>query len=168
MITPLLRRDTFNKVGGFDERLRSAEDCDLALRMACVSRLIGMNLPLILKREHAASLSGDRRLNARMWLIVLNKFNKAAPELVLACMHAYRRTLGRDFLRLGRETLCRYKTPRQLAAARYYLARAIGVYPRHTRALVYLLWAYIYPLSYRRWRRLELRMKEPLRQPLDD
>lgn len=60
----IVERDLLRAAGGFDERLRSAEDWDLWLRLIRVGRLVGTEEVLTGYRVHAGQMSGRP---ARMW-----------------------------------------------------------------------------------------------------
>ncbi|MDB5326644.1 MAG: glycosyl transferase family 2 [Phycisphaerales bacterium] len=51
----MMRRDAFERVGGYDERYRTSQDFDLWLRMAETGRLANLEEPLLKYRQHLAS-----------------------------------------------------------------------------------------------------------------
>lgn len=53
----LVRASVFRQVGGFDESLRAAQDHDMAIRIAEVTRLAYINKELFYYRRHANSIS---------------------------------------------------------------------------------------------------------------
>jgi len=55
--TVLLRRALLEQVGGFDTSLKSAEDYDMWLRVARVSRLAGVPAKLVEIRQHGSNMS---------------------------------------------------------------------------------------------------------------
>lgn len=57
----MLRRDAFQKVGGYDPRWRVAEDLDLFLRLAEIGRLANMTEVLVNWRQHLGSANHSRR-----------------------------------------------------------------------------------------------------------
>jgi glycosyltransferase involved in cell wall biosynthesis len=54
--TALMRRDAFEKAGGFDPEFKSAEDLDLFSRMAHFGKVVAIPEPLLLYRIHRGSL----------------------------------------------------------------------------------------------------------------
>ena len=70
----LVRRNIFEKAGYFDESLRSAQDHDMAIRLAEIAKIGYIDQILWRKREHAESLSGfqsERRW--RLGFVILKK-----------------------------------------------------------------------------------------------
>ena len=156
VLTPVVRRDLLDLAGGFDETLVSASDCDLWLRLSFVTRLRAVPEKLLNVRVHDGGLSRDRVTNARMWLRILEKLASERPELLARSPSAYRRALGKERLRLGRELLARAsRSPQLLAEARAALASSVAAYPRFPRAFVYLAWSWIAPATYGPWRERE-------------
>lgn len=151
------RREALERIGLFDESLRSAEDCDLCLRLSFEATLVGIRQPLLLRRRHDGNLSGDRLLNAREWIRLLDKLARQRPGFVRRHPWVYRRTLGKAFLRLGREILAvSTSDPRSHAEARAALRNSVRVYPFFVRGWIYLGWSYLAPSTYSRWRRFEM------------
>lgn len=58
--TVLVRRETLNAVGGFDEQFRGPEDIDLWMRVAAAGPVVKLSTPLSLYRERPGSLSMDQ------------------------------------------------------------------------------------------------------------
>lgn len=76
----LAKRSAYIRVGNFDESLRSAQDHDMAIRLAEATKLAYLNEVLWYKREHSDSLSGKfckRRYLAGF--IILRKACKRYP-----------------------------------------------------------------------------------------
>lgn len=156
VLTPVVRRDLLERVGGFDETLVSASDCDAWLRLSFETRLRAVREPLLNVRVHEGNLSRDRATNARMWLRILEKLARDRPELLRRSRSAYRRALGKERLRLGRELLAQAsRDPAVLGEARASLASSIAAYPRFARGFVYLAWSYVAPTTYAAWRARE-------------
>jgi glycosyltransferase involved in cell wall biosynthesis len=156
ILTPVARRDLLERVGGFDEALVSASDCDLWLRLSFETRLRAVREPLLNVRVHEGNLSRDRETNARMWLRILEKLARDRPEWLARHAGTYRRALGKERLRLGRELLARTRrSPEALAEARACLGASIATHPRFARAFVYLAWSYVAPRTYAAWRERE-------------
>ncbi|MGH9797079.1 MAG: glycosyltransferase family 2 protein [Candidatus Polarisedimenticolia bacterium] len=148
----VVRRDVLERVGLYDESLRSAEECDLCLRLSFVTRMVVVREPLLLRRAHPGNLSRNRLTNARHWIRILEKLRRDHPEFVRAHPRAYRRTLGKELLRLGRGLLASGAGGASHAEARSALARSIRTFPFFPRAWLYLVWALLAPTTFRRWR----------------
>jgi len=56
----VFRRDAIEKVGGYDERYRTAQDLDLFLKLAEVGRLANLAEPLVRYREHLKKVGHSR------------------------------------------------------------------------------------------------------------
>ncbi len=63
--TLLVRREAYERAGGFDETLRLSEDNDLVLRLVQVGELVGVDEPLVAYRRHAANAT-SRGLEGRI------------------------------------------------------------------------------------------------------
>jgi glycosyltransferase involved in cell wall biosynthesis len=61
-----LRREVFDRVGMFDEKLKYAMDIDLWLRLGRVARPAAIDRPLTIFRDHAGSVSSANKIKARM------------------------------------------------------------------------------------------------------
>jgi len=157
---PVVRREWLEQLGGFDESFPSAVDCEMWIRYSFRVPMVLNPEPLVLRRTHPGHLSGDRALNARQWLRILDRLRREHPECVRAHPRVYRRALGKENLRLGRELLGRATgSPPTLAEARRALGRAVRAWPWFLRAWVYLAWAWTFPSTYGPWRRWERRRK---------
>lgn len=160
VLMPLVRRDLLLAAGGFDTALRSATDCDMWLRLSFSTTMIGIPDPLLLVRVHPENLSADKTLNARMWITLLHKLERERPEWVRRHRWAFRRALGKEHLRLGRESLAAWDgSPAGLAEARAALARSLRTFPFFARTWIYLAWSRVAPGRYAAWRRLERGLK---------
>jgi hypothetical protein len=160
VLLPMVRRSLLRSEGGFDETLASATDCDMWLRLSFRTTLVGVGEPLLLVRAHPGSASADKSLNARMWLVILDKLARDQPAWVEANRWAFRRALGKERMRLGRELLVlSARSPDRLAESRAALAASVRVFPFFVRAWVYLAWSRLAPGRYAWWRRLERRLK---------
>lgn len=76
----LVRKSVFDEVGGFDESLRSAQDHDMAIRIAEVTKLAYINYKWFYYRRHGQSIS-QKNANLR-WnngFIILEKAIKRYP-----------------------------------------------------------------------------------------
>ncbi len=155
---PVARRSLLETLGGFDETMRSAVDCEMWIRASLGAVLVLQPEPLVLRRVHGGHLSGDRGQNARHWLLILDWLAREHPEFLREHRWVYRRAAGKENLRLGRELLARSaREPGCLPEARRALRRSIGFYPFFIRAYLYLAWGYLFPSSYGPWRRWERR-----------
>jgi hypothetical protein len=156
VLMPMVRRDLLLAAGGFDESLSSATDCAMWLRLSFRTELIGGDRPLLLVRVHPDNVSGDKSLNARMWLRLLDKLKREQPAWVRENAWTYRRALGKERLRFGRES-----TAGRLGEG---TGRRAGRVARERRRLSVLLarlahlaWSLLAPGRYAAWRRLEMR-----------
>jgi len=158
VLMPMVRRDLLLAEGGFDESLRQATDCDMWLRLSFRTEMIGVDAPLLLCRVHPENASADKTVNAAMWLRILDKLARAEPAWVAANPWTYRRALGKERLRLGRERLAAWDGSRAgLASAREALRGSVAAFPFFARAWLYILWSVVAPRGYAAWRRVEMR-----------
>lgn len=156
-----VRHALINRIGGYDESLTSAEECDLVLRLSFTTRLHALLRPLLLRRKHAGNLSADQGENARSWIRILNKLRDEHPEFLSAHPRAYRRAVAKEKLRLGRERLAEAATdPTAAPAARRLIRESLLTYPFFRRGISYLAWACVAPRTYARWRSYELRSRQ--------
>ena len=137
------RRDFLLKTGGYNPRLRSAEDCDMFLNMASVARLVNVGEPLIYYRclpgsesrktpefaalaeaylaQKAQMLSAGKSLPAtNAELASLVNALAALPRLAPLVKGAYEYEMA-EALRRGDRRLC---------ASRFYFASAISGHKR--------------------------------------
>lgn len=77
--TVLVRRATLADAGGFDERLRRAEDWDAWLRLSRVTRFAHVPQPLTTYRQHRSGASENYRAMWRASMRVLWKHRRALP-----------------------------------------------------------------------------------------
>jgi len=157
---PMVRRALILAAGGFDESLPSATDCDLWLRLSFTTGMVAIPEPLLLVRVHPDNLSADRTLNARCWIRILEKLAREHPEFLSGSPWHYRRALGKERLRLGRELLASSAgDPARIGESRTTLRASIAAFPFFGRAWIYLLWSIVAPGSYAAFRRIERRAK---------
>jgi len=153
----VVRRSLFERFGFYDEDLRGAWDCDLWIRFSFHVPMLLVPEPLVIRRMHAGNFSGDKLRDAEGWLTILEKLAHGHPEFVKRHPWVFRRTRGKNRLRLGRELLARCGGDRSaLPRARRELSGAIRDYPVFGRAWLYLAWSLIAPSTYGAWRRAEL------------
>src|SRR5262249_29427454 len=126
--------------GGFDEALRANEDCHLWLRLSRVTAVHQTPEPHLLYRRHAGNASGDVLLNARESVASLEKLARTHPEFLAAFGRPFRKLLGKDYLRLGRELLVRGG---DVPGARAALRSAVTLRPGRVRGFSYLAFAYL-------------------------
>jgi glycosyltransferase involved in cell wall biosynthesis len=158
ILMPMVRRELLLAEGGFDEALASATDCDMWLRLSFRTTLVGVPDPLLRVRTHPENLSADRSLNARMWLVLLEKLRRDRPEWVARNPWAFRRALGKEHLRFGRERLAFWDgSAAALEETRAALRASVRTYPWFGRAWIYLAWSYAAPRRFAAWRRLTRR-----------
>ncbi|HTS03109.1 MAG TPA: glycosyltransferase family A protein [Thermoanaerobaculia bacterium] len=138
--TPLVARDVFLAVGGFDETVRANEDGHLWLRLSLVTEVHQDPRVLLLYRRHAENASGDLLANARESVRSLERLEAAHPEFASEFRRPMRRLRGKEYLRLGRELLVRGA---DLPAARAALRVAVTHRPSRLRGWYYLTFAYL-------------------------
>lgn len=156
VLMPMIRKSIFEKTGVFDETIASATDCDMWLRISFHTQMVCVHEPLLLCRLHEDNLSGNKALNARMWLRILEKLRDDHPEFLQTNRCAYRRACGKESLRLGRELLAGpAEGSGDLREARRRLFQSIAFFPFFLRAYLYLGWSYIFPSLYGQWRKWE-------------
>ena len=156
-----VRREILDAVGPYDESLLSAEECDILLRISFHTRMMNLPEPLMRFRAHSTSLSQDRRTNARCWIRILEKLEERNPEWVQRNRRIYRRALGKELLRFGRETLAYGgNDPEALQEARATLGRSIRTFPAFRRAYLYWAWAWVAPSTFGSWRRRRMARRQ--------
>ncbi len=153
---PVVRRAKLLELGGFDETVRCAVDCDMWIRWSFHVPMVLEPAPLVLRRVHPGALSGDRGQDAEDWLRILDRLARDHPEFPRDHRWVFRRALGKQRLRYGRELLARGGGDRErLRSARLALARSVAAYPFFLRAYLYLLWSFLSPSAYARFRAWE-------------
>ena len=88
----LMRRECFDRIGRFDERLSSFEDYDLWLRMSRIYHFECLRAPLVKSFVHPDRISSSPDLVARGLELMLRKHGGSRP---------FRRTCSDLYLRLG-------------------------------------------------------------------
>ncbi len=138
--TPLVRRDLFLSIGGFDESFRANEDGHLWLRLSRLTSVHQTREPLLLYRRHAGNSSGDVLANARESVRSLERLEASHPEFVAEFRRPMRRLRGKEYLRLGRELLV---GGGDLEGARAALRNAVTYRPGRLRGWIYFAFAWI-------------------------
>jgi glycosyltransferase involved in cell wall biosynthesis len=153
----VVRREWVERLGGFDETIRCAIDCELWIRYSFHTQMVLQPEPLVLRRIHPTSLSCNRKQDALDWIHILERLVEEQPQFVREHRRVWRRSLGKQYLRYGRELLNQGGwNPELLQKARHALRKASLLAPRRMRGPLYLAWSFVAPASYPRWRRLEL------------
>ena len=107
--TVMVRKRCLDKVGLFDENLRSVEDRDLWLRIAADFEIGYLPLILAKYRFHSSNISSDGELALRSLISVLNNNRRLFPGLVPAPV--WNKRLADLYLKLGYSLLVkRHKT----------------------------------------------------------
>lgn len=151
------RRDLLQSVGPYDTAMHSADDCDLLVRISLSARMLNLSRPLMRYRVHGNNISKNRRKNARDWIRLLEKLQLSHPAWVAEHRWVYRRTMGKELLRYGRETLAQAEgNPADLSEARSILFRSIRTYPLFKRAWLYWAWSWLSPSTFAPWRQRQL------------
>jgi glycosyltransferase involved in cell wall biosynthesis len=150
---PVARRALFATLGLYDEELCGAWDCELWIRWSFHTRMMIVPEPLVVRRKHPGNFSGDRAKDALAWLEILRRVERDHPGFVVAHPRTWRRAMGKNHLRLGRELLARSAgAPGAVAAARDELRKAVRAYPWFLRAWSYLVWSAVAPGTFGAWR----------------
>ncbi len=86
---PLIKREAFNAVGGFDESLNAGQDWDLYLRLAAKYNFVAVPFPQILYRVSSNSLSSNvARLEAACLTVLDRAFNHTSESLQYLKKHS--------------------------------------------------------------------------------
>ena len=153
----VVRRRLVEELGGFDESMRCAVDCELWIRYSFHMPIVHQPEPLVLRRVHDSNLSLNRKQDARDWLEILKRLEHEHPEFVREHQAIYRKALAKNYLRYGREVLAEESLNTELLSeARSALSSACRLSPWWLRPRVYLLWSRIAPSTYAKFRRWEL------------
>lgn len=92
-MTVTLRRDVFNKVGGFDEELIWNEDDDLWLRIMIGHKVVCSDYPCGIRRLHQQNMSIDRDMMVTYQMKCIEKYIRDYPMLIRNNSKAVRRRL---------------------------------------------------------------------------
>lgn len=120
---PMVRRSCLEAVQGFDQKLMSAEDWDLWIRLAARYDFAVVREPLVLYRQHLNSKSNNIERHLKHRLKVIDKtFETVARNL----QPLKQRSLGRAYLSVAWKLLVQkdYKT------STMYRQKALSYYPQ--------------------------------------
>ncbi|MGL5795970.1 MAG: glycosyltransferase family 2 protein [Waterburya sp.] len=122
----MIRRCCFDRVGLFDENLKSfVEDWDMWLRIAACYQIEVLPEPLLHYRESPNSASKNWQAMERSYKIVIEKvFASASPELMPKPEKSY----GCAYLNLASQSLQTYQPDYEIASR--YLQQAVTYYPQ--------------------------------------
>lgn len=109
--TALIRRDAFDRAGGFDASVKVFEDTDFYLRLAGVSRFALVDTPVLYKRLRPTSITGGRNDLMAHHAFVALKAAAARPDL----LSLVPRRLGERARKLGNQ---RYLSGDRVGATR--------------------------------------------------
>ena len=112
----LLRRELMERAGGFDESLRAAQDHDMAIRVAELTRLAYIDQPVFCYRRHPDSIS-SRKVDIR-WQNGFRILEKAAARYPYPRAIVRKRRAVLHF----RMAQCRVEQRRYVQAAGHLLA----------------------------------------------
>ena len=115
----LLRRNVLSKAGLFDESFRSAQDHDMAIRVAEVTRIAYLNEPLFFYRRHKDSIS--RRSAMLRWKNGFKILKKARSRYSYRLPTIIKRLAVLNF-RLGQ---CYREEGQYIKAVSYFIAAGI-------------------------------------------
>jgi GT2 family glycosyltransferase len=124
--TVMIRRRTFDSIGGFDSTFRYAEDTEFFLRLGKVASFLWADAALTAYRRTAGTL-----LTGNMMPTILNSTRAVEahclgdPAILAAYGSAARKAVGRRYARLAYF----YLADLQRREAGSYARRAIGLYP---------------------------------------
>ncbi len=154
----IVRRQWVEELGGYDESLGCAVDCDLWIRYSFHMPMVLQPEPLVLRRWHSSNLVSNLRQDAQDWIRILEKVARDHPEFVREHPRVYRRALAMNYVRYGRELMADKPEPGSYRQARQALRRAVRIRPVQARAYVYMGCSYLVPPpAFRRWRSWERR-----------
>ena len=153
----IVRREWVEALGGFDESLGCAIDCDLWIRYSFHMPMVLQPEPLVFRRWHEGNLVSDLRQDAEDWLRILDKVAAEQPEFLSEHPRVYRRTLAKENMRYGRELLSS-TSHEDRRLARQALIRAVRFRPLRIKTYLYLACSYLVPAPvFSRWRAWEYR-----------
>jgi len=123
------RRELFDAVGGYDQRLRSVEDYDLYLRMSLHTRFVPMGKPTGLRRRHASNISRQTGQTRSLQAAVLERFLEHYGGKKLLDGGLVARRMGRIYYAAGRQYFKQRRWGCSAAALRKSLGYALRFKP---------------------------------------
>lgn len=129
----MVRKQLLDKVGGFDTRLKHAEDLELFMRIALVSKAGILGKPLTRRRIHAgqAISSTFNRWDSRVF--IFSHFKPVEGELLADQKRALHKALKHAYFKLGE---C-YWENYDLKKARECFHNSLGMYEWNRQAKFY-------------------------------
>lgn len=128
--TCMFRSDLLEVIGGFDERLSTSADTDLALRAGCCSSVGGIGTSLAFYRQHGNQMHHDPAAMARDMSLVYEKLFAPGPCRPSTAVRARARANLHTTLALT------YARDRELSRAARHLFAALGRDPTAVLAAV--------------------------------
>ena len=127
----IIRRDCFDKVGLFDEKLKQTDDYDLWLRMAAEYQVGFINEFLTVYVDNPNGISGDGLIGRLDCLYALEKsyLKQKIPEKL------YNLRMAQNYFAVGRHYLQRGDREKGLA----FLKKARRMAPLHLKYIVYFI-----------------------------
>lgn len=95
----MVRRELFEGLGGFDESLATAEDIDLVLRLATVSRLRAIDRPLVRGLLSEGSLSRGLFSGNRLRVLAKLRASGLRPRLAPGTLRRVQARVHKDYAR---------------------------------------------------------------------
>jgi len=145
MQTSLMKKECFEKVGGFDESLRDIEDWDFWLRVSKYYEFVFVPDIGVKIKIYSDSLTSNqkKRLGGREDIFVkhIDEFKKY-PKIF--ARHAY--SIGHTYVLMG-----------EIERGRRYLKKAIKSRPLSIKALIAFFVSYIFGKNYKRFAKLIFR-----------
>lgn len=115
----LIRHSVLDQIGGFDENMRAAQDHDMAIRIAEVTQLGYLDIPIFYYRRHPDSISNTRA--DQRWktgFVILEKARKRYPY----SRKTIRRRRAVLHFRMGQ---CLMEKKQYIKAIRHYLVAGL-------------------------------------------
>ena len=165
IMTTMVKRDVFEKIGLFDVSLRVGEDYDFWLRVAAHYPIGYVNRILCRVRRHGSNLTFQSLKHARAQVKILKKTLRAMPSLKNRLGEAViHKRFYKAYLDLGRELVLADQRKR----GRLYLKRALEMDPNPLmdNVLFYSFLSYLPSASWfkkkrENWHRLRARLGPP-------
>lgn len=134
--TVIVRKEVFDKVGLFDDKLPNCQDWDLFLRIAFYFKSKAINKPLVQYRLIADSLSKNRVNVLKYQKIVIDKiYNEFKEKAHGVSNRVYKKRLADHYAKLGRY----YLRQKMKSKAKECLRESLKYNPFSLRTLRYYL-----------------------------